>query len=152
MRQSRFDLFPVSVHLFFRRGESVLLLRRRGTGFCDGMYSVPAGHVTQAESVTQAAAREAREEVGLVVSPAALRVVGAMYRRSTEARIDFFLEAEAWTGEPRNMEPDRCDEVAWFPRSRLPRNTVPYVRRAINYVSQIPWFEEDGHEETGEQY
>jgi len=142
-RESQFDLFPVSVHLFFRRGDDVLLVRRRGTGFCDGMYSVPAGHVTQAESVTQAAAREAREEVGLEVSPAALRVVGTMHRRSTEARIDFFLEAETWAGEPRNMEPHKCDAVAWFRATCLPDNTIPYVRRALTRLGRTPWFEED---------
>lgn len=142
MRQRSFDLFPVSVHLFFKRDDAVLLLRRRGTGFCDGMYGVPAGHVTQAETITQAAAREAAEEVGLLVEPSALRVVGAMHRRSTEARIDFFLEAEAWSGEPRNLEPYKCDAVAWFRLPRLPRNTIPYVRRALTNTERPPWFEE----------
>lgn len=138
----RFDLFPVSVHTFFVRGESVLMMRRRGTGFCDGMRSVPAGHVMEAETILQAAAREAREEVGLEVSPSALAVVGVMHRRSTEARIDFFIKAAAWAGEPRNMEPDKCDEVAWFPMSCLPGNTIPYVRRALLNAGRFPWFEE----------
>ncbi|HEX8456536.1 MAG TPA: NUDIX domain-containing protein [Pyrinomonadaceae bacterium] len=141
-QRSRFDLFPVSVHLFFRRGDSVLLLRRQGTGFCDGMYGVPAGHVTQAESVMQAAAREAAEEVGLVVDPKALRVVGTMYRCSTEARIDFFLEAGTWSGEPRNLEPHKCDALAWFRLPLLPQNTIPYLRRALTTVERPPWFEE----------
>jgi 8-oxo-dGTP diphosphatase len=118
------------------------MMRRYGTSFCDGMYSVPAGHVMQSESIMQAAAREAQEEVGLKVSPAALFVVGTMYRRSTEARIDFFIEVKHWTGEPRNMEPDKCDEVAWFPMSRLPNETIPYIRRALVNIDRSPWFEE----------
>jgi 8-oxo-dGTP diphosphatase len=141
-QDSRFDLFPVSVHIVFRRGELVLMVRRRGTGFCDGMYSVPAGHVMQRESILRAAAREAREEVGLEVYPSALFVTGTMYRRSTEARVDFFVEATRWAGEPRNMEPDKCDEVAWFPNSRLPKRTIPYVRRALINGARTPWFEE----------
>jgi 8-oxo-dGTP diphosphatase len=141
-RRSRCDLFPVSVHLFFRRDDAVLLLRRRRTGFCDGMYGVPAGHVQQSESVTQAAAREAAEEVGLAVAPEALRVIGTMHRRSTEARIDFFLMAETWSGEPRNLEPDKCDTVAWFRLSCLPPDTIPYVRRALTNMEGPPWFEE----------
>src|ERR1043165_5111345 len=142
LRRRRFDRFPVSVHIFFVRGESVLMMRRRGTGFCDGMRSVPAGHVMEAETILQAAAREAREEVGLEVSPSALTVVGVMHRRSTEARIDFFIKAETWDGEPRNMEPDKCDEVTWFPKSRLPGDTIPYVRRALLNAERSPWFEE----------
>jgi 8-oxo-dGTP diphosphatase len=142
LRRRRFDLFPVSVHTFFVRGESVLMMRRRGTGFCDGMRSVPAGHVMEAETILQAAAREAREEVGLEVSPSVLAVVGVMHRRSTEARIDFFVKAETWAGEPRNMEPGKCDEVAWFPKSCLPSDTIPYVRRALLNAERPPWFEE----------
>jgi len=142
LRRRRFDLFPVSVHTFFVRDDSVLMMRRRGTGFCDGMRSVPAGHVMGAETILQAAAREAREEVGLEVSPSALAVVGVMHRRSTEARIDFFIKAETWAGEPRNMEPDKCDEVAWFPKSCLPSDTIPYVRRALLKAERSPWFEE----------
>jgi 8-oxo-dGTP diphosphatase len=141
-QKSRFDLFPLSVHIFFRRGELVLMMRRRATGFCDGMYSVPAGHVMQTESILQAAVREAREEVGLEISPSTLFVAGTMHRRSTEARIDFFIEAGQWTGEPRNMEPDKCDEVAWFPMSHLPNKTIPYVRRALTNAARMPWFEE----------
>jgi ADP-ribose pyrophosphatase YjhB (NUDIX family) len=106
------------------------------------MYSVPAGHVMQAESILQAAAREAKEEVGLEVSPSTLVVAGTMHRRSTEARIDFFIEAAQWAGAPRNMEPDKCDEVAWFPSARLPDETIPYVRRALTNGARIPWFEE----------
>lgn len=139
---SSYDLFPVSVHVFFRRGGSVLLVRRQNTGFCDGMYSLPAGHVTQAETILEAAAREAREEVGLSVATPELVVVGTMHRRSSEARIDFFIEARRWEGEPRNAERHKCDEVAWFPASRLPDNTIPYVRRALENGARMPWFEE----------
>ena len=57
--------FPVAVHIFLLRGDSVLLLRRSNTGFEDGRLSVVAGHVEPGESVTAAAIREAREEVGI---------------------------------------------------------------------------------------
>lgn len=138
----RFDRFPVSVHVFFKRGDLVLMVRRRGTGFCDGMHSVPAGHVMQSESILEAAAREAKEEVGVEISSSDLAVVGVMHRRAVEARIDFFITAEHWAGEPRNMEPDKCDEVAWFSKSDLPVDTIPYVHRALLIAEPAPWFEE----------
>lgn len=142
MKNIRFDLFPVSVHLIFRRENFVLMLRRHKTGFCDGMYSVPAGHVMSTETILQAAVRESQEEVGLEISPKDCTVTGVMFRRSTEARIDFFIDVAEWIGEPRNLEPDKCIDVAWFPKFKLPSNTIPYVRQALIKNNQLLWFEE----------
>ncbi|MDQ3005393.1 MAG: NUDIX domain-containing protein, partial [Chloroflexota bacterium] len=57
-------MFPVTVHLLFFRQNEMLLLRRFNTGFRDGEYSVPAGHLDGGEPVMSAATREAQEEVG----------------------------------------------------------------------------------------
>ncbi len=104
----------VAVHLFLLRDGRVLLLRRYNTGYEDGKYSVVAGHVDGGEEITAAMAREAREEAGIAVAPRDLEVVGVMHRRSAEERIDFFLAARRWTGAVTNLEPDKCDELAWF--------------------------------------
>ena len=53
--------FPVTVHLLFFREDQVLLLRRFNTGYADGQYSVPAGHLDGGESVMDAAAAAHRE-------------------------------------------------------------------------------------------
>ena len=50
--------FPATVHLFFFRENQILLLRRFNTGFRDGEYSVPAGHLDGGETVMQAGIRE----------------------------------------------------------------------------------------------
>src|SRR5437899_10676265 len=76
---------PVAVHVLLLRGDEVLLVRRCNTGFEDGRLSVVAGHVEPGESVTQAALREASEEVGVALSRDGLRVVGVMHRRSTSS-------------------------------------------------------------------
>jgi len=54
-------------------------------------------------------AREAREEVGVRLSPADLELVGVMHRRCEDERVDFFLAARTWSGQIRNVEPDRCN-------------------------------------------
>ena len=137
-------LFPVAVHLFFIRDGRVLLLRRFNTGYEDGNYSVPAGHLDGDESVTRAAIREAREEIGLELSPDDVTVVGTMHRKAESERVDFFVAVRAWHGEPTNCEPDKCDDLSWWPRDRLPANTVPYVRRALDNYARRVWFDEVG--------
>ena len=58
--------FPVTVHLFFLRENQILLLRRFNTGFRDGEYSVPAGHLDGGETVMAAAIREGKRKLGLI--------------------------------------------------------------------------------------
>lgn len=134
----------VAVHVFLIERGRVLLLRRAGTGWGDGQYSVIAGHLDGGETVLAAAAREAREEAGVDLDPAATTVVGVMHRRSDDERIDFFVQATSWRGEPRNREPDKCDDVRWFSLDALPGNVVPYVRRAIENAREGVWFDSFG--------
>ncbi|MCD9186326.1 MAG: NUDIX domain-containing protein [Pyrinomonadaceae bacterium] len=141
-KKSKFDLFPVSVHLIFRQDNQLLMMRRNGTGFCDGMYSIPAGHVLKSETVLQAAIREGKEEVGLIFDLSECKVIGTMFRYSTEGRIDFFIEVESWSGEPKNLEPDKCDDLSWFSSQELPENTIPYVRKALINATDVLWYEE----------
>ncbi len=130
--------FPVAVHLFFFRDDHVLLLRRFDTGWEDGKYSVPAGHVEIGETVIQATIREAREEIGVHLEHQDIEVVHVMNRKSEEERIDFFLVVKRWTGEIVNNEPDKCDELSWYPLTSLPSNVIPYVRKGWeNYRDRI---------------
>jgi 8-oxo-dGTP pyrophosphatase MutT (NUDIX family) len=123
--------FPVTVQLFFFRDQQVLLLRRFNTGFRDGEYTVPAGHIDGGEDIMVAAVREAKEEAGVDIAVNDLTFSTVMHRIEDEERIDFFFLVRAWTGEAYNAEPEKCDDLQWFDLNRLPENTVPYVRQAI---------------------
>lgn len=130
--------YPVAVHLFFIRQRQVLLLRRFNTGYEDGNYNVVAGHVEAGETVTQAAVREAEEEVGVTITLQDLDVVQVMHRKSEDERVDFFILIKQWSGEIFNHEPQKCDDLAWFALDRLPANIIPYVKRALeNYRNAI---------------
>ena len=122
----------------------MLLRRRCNTGYEDGNYSVVAGHLDGGEEVLAAAVREAREEAGIELASADLRVVGVMHRRSNDERVDFFVEATRWCGTPVNAEPAKCDELAWFDLDRLPANVIPYVRRALANYRRGIWFDSFG--------
>lgn len=103
-----------------------------------------AGHLNGGERITAAAAREAREEVGIDIALDDLKVVGVMHRLSGDERIDFFLIGSCWSGQIKNNEPDRCDHLAWFDVDDLPENLIPYVRRALENHREGIWFDSFG--------
>ena len=139
---------PVAVHLFLVQDGQVLLLRRYNTGYFDGNYSVVAGHLDGGEEVRAAMIREAREEAGIEIAPEDIRVVGVMHRLSNDERIDFFLTADRWSGEIRNMEPEKCDQLDWFDADTLPENVVPYVRKALANFRAGVWYDSFGFERS----
>ena len=137
--------FPVTVHLLFFRENQVLLLRRFNTGYADGQYSVPAGHLDGGETVMDAAAREAEEEVGVNIEAGHMTFSTVMHRmegNQEDERVDFFVHVHQWQGEPFNAEPEKCDDLRWVDFRDLPLNIVPYVRQALrNHLAHVPFDE-----------
>lgn len=134
--------FPVTVHLFFIRENKILLARRLNTGYRDGEYSVPAGHLDGGETVMQAGMREAKEEVGLDLEENGMAISSVIHRLDGEERVDYFVQVQKWDGEPFNAEPDKCDDLRWVNFDELPENTIPYIRRAIsNHLNGITFDE-----------
>ena len=137
---------PITVHLLFIRDGQILLLHRFNTGYADGMYSVPAGHLDGGEPVRVAAVREAEEEIGLKLDPARIEFAGVVHRWEEAERVDFFVHVREWKGEPFNTEPGKCDELRWCSVDALPANTIPYVKKAIQNFRDGVMFEEFGWE------
>lgn len=134
----RFVVVPASYVLFLRRvgqEDQILLQLRQGTGYMDGHWATAAaGHVERGESVFAAAAREAAEELG--VGDLELTGLCAMHRTGAtgdpiDERVDYFLLATSWSGEPRIIEPDKCAELRWFGVHDLPSPVVPHERVVI---------------------
>ena len=123
--------FPVTVHLLFFRGDQVLLLRRFNTGYADGQYSVPAGHLEGGETVIAAARREGLEETGVRIEAEDVAFSSVVHRKDGDERVDFFVHVQNWQGEPANTEPEKCDELRWVNINELPDNVIPYVTKAI---------------------
>ncbi|MFH0889731.1 MAG: NUDIX domain-containing protein [Candidatus Aenigmatarchaeota archaeon] len=144
MVKERFTLIPTS-HLILTRGDKILLLRRFNTGWMDGNYSVVAGHLDGNETFLEAMAREAKEEAGIEINTEDMNVVHVMHRKVPDAeRIDVFIRADKWGGEIKNMEPGKCDDLSWFEINKLPENTIPYIRQAINKIEKRIIYSEHG--------
>lgn len=139
--------YRAAVYVIPKRGDEILLFRRFNTGFGDGQYSFPAGHVEEGESVTATAVREALEEAGIGLTVTDLDFAHILHRHSADGLVyfDFFFVVERWEGDPAAMEPHRCDGMAWAPWHDLPANTLPYIRAVIDQIfAQGHHFSEDG--------
>ncbi len=130
--KERFKLIPSIYALLIRDGK-ILLLRRQNTGFEDGNYGLVAGHAESNETMREAMKREAAEEAGIIISVDDLDLALTMHRNCGDhERIDLFFKVKKWGGEIKNIEPDKCIDLSWFPLKQLPENTILYIRTAIN--------------------
>jgi len=135
-----------SAYLFLIKDNQILLQRRFNTGFEDGNYGVPAGHLDGGETAREGCAREIREEIGIVIKPEDLQVVHVMHRKArADERIDFFMVCSQYEGEIVNNELDKCDDLQWFPLDSLPLNMVEYVRIAIDHYQAGTLYSEYGY-------
>jgi 8-oxo-dGTP diphosphatase len=128
----------VDVHAVLVSDGRVLLGRRANTGFSDGKWHLPSGHLEPGESVSAATIREAAEEVGVAIDPADLEFAHTMHHRHGDevVRVGFFFQAVRWSGTVHNAEPHKCDEVAWFAPEALPEPMVGYAAAAIGHIAE----------------
>jgi 8-oxo-dGTP pyrophosphatase MutT (NUDIX family) len=130
------------------KDNNVLLLRRFNTGYEDGNYSMIAWHVDPNETFTDCIMREAKEEAWIKLDINHLKVVHIMHRNSwldkENERIDAFFVAEKWNWEIVNKESHKCDDLSWFNIDNLPKNTIPYIKFALENIRNGIFYSEFG--------
>ena len=140
-----------SSYLILKKDGEVLLGRRINTGYYDGYYALPAGHVEADELPLRGLIREAAEEIGVIITPENAKLVHTMYRArhdETGERVDFFFVVEQWRGDVVNTEPHKCDDLRWFSFDHLPKRMMSHVKYALEqyqegiYYSEIPFNEQ----------
>lgn len=137
-------MITVDLHILLIRDSQVFMLRRYNTGYEDGKYSLPAGHLEENETAKEGALREAKEEIGVMIKSTNLMLVLTLHSYTNSARIALFFQALEWYGEPTNMEPEKCDFADWFPVNSPPENTVAYIREALSMISMGETYGEFG--------
>ena len=130
---------PVDVFLVLTRGEEVLLGRRQGTGYADGTWNLPSGKLETHEDAVTGVIREAKEEIGVLLDPADVRLATVVHHRNAEggARVGLFFTAVHEPdrhGEVVNTEPHKCAQLDWFPLGALPEPTYRYTAAGLQAV------------------
>lgn len=145
----RFKLKVGLLAILIERNQ-VLLLRRFQTGIDDGKYVLPMGCHDGKEPLTLGLIREIKEEINIDLTledVSVCHVVHRFHRMPQDLsfeQIDVYFKIHRYSGEIRNNEPDRCDELAFFPLDDLPEEIVPCIRSALQCMQRGEFFSEFG--------
>jgi 8-oxo-dGTP diphosphatase len=146
-KRERFKL-DCSVFVLLARDEKFCFLQRTRTGWKDGFYSVPAGALEPGETLINAAIREAREEVGVILQPDQLRLVHTMHCRTQGNEwLGHFFTAKTWTGEANLLEPEKHSNLTWAFVSQPPNPLLSYVKQALEAIMRNQRYSEFGWDE-----
>ena len=107
----------VGVMIF--KDEKVLLHKRKGSHGA-GEYSFLGGHLEYEESFVDCAKRETLEESGILINNLKFLCTANIYRHIGRQDILVGLSADWESGEPKIMEPEKCDGLGWYSLDDLP--------------------------------
>jgi ADP-ribose pyrophosphatase YjhB (NUDIX family) len=121
MRRDYPDRPVVGVGAVVWRGDRLLLIRR-GRPPRLGQWSLPGGGQQLGETLSEAVAREVREETSLELASVRLITTVDLIERDQEGRVQFHytlidFTAEAEAGEP--IAGDDAVDIAWFRPDQL---------------------------------
>ena len=132
----------IDVHVILRRAGKILLLRRAGNVYASGQLCLPSGHLEEGENILEACIRETKEETGIALDPATLRLALSIHQRNpgtAHTRIGFAFEPGHWDGEPA-----KCSQLVWADPGRLPSDTVEYTAAIIGAIQHGATFALNG--------
>ena len=99
----------------------ILIGKRKGS--IAPYFSIPGGKLDLGESFEEAAIREIQEETGLLITaPKVVSITNnlATFKEEGIHYISIILHCNSFQGEPRLMEPDRCEGWLWVDPRELP--------------------------------
>ena len=124
--------FRLAVNLVVSKDDKVLLMRRYNTGWNDGMYALMGGHVEDSENIFDAAIREAKEELGIIVNAENLKPLFSM--QVSPDHVYFYFGCSEFENEPKIMETDQCDDLQYFDTKHLPDNLIEADKKALEEI------------------
>lgn len=137
MENKKYPRVGVGVMIQNKNNEVLLGLRKGSHGA--GEWSFPGGHVEFGETIFETAKRETKEETGLKVANFKLISVFDEMRYLKSDRKHYLglgVLAKYPGGEPRIIEPDKCEKWCWFNLNNLPsplfENTEAIIKNFKN--------------------
>lgn len=133
------NAIPVTVQLILEKDNKILFMKRKNTGYEDGKYCLPGGHVEKNEEIKKAMIREAKEEIGIDVKNENLILYKVLDRKINEESeyIDFIFKSNKWSGKIQNIEKDKCEEIVWIDRNKISENILEYLKEVLGNEKDV---------------
>jgi 8-oxo-dGTP diphosphatase len=110
-----------------------VLLGKRKSSHGSGYWSFPGGHLEMYETWNKCAERETLEETNLKIRNQIFAgVTNDIFMEEKRHYVTIFIKAEYYSGELKNMEPDKCDEWRWFEWDKLPTPLFLPIKNIIS--------------------
>ena len=141
-------LSRIGVDIFLERKneilgrKQILMLKRAGTGYCDGYYDLPGGHLEANEDIFDGMIREAKEEIGISIKREDMEILH-IYHRYKRGMLKFVFKADKYDGTPINNEPDKCEKIEWIDFENLPENIVPSIKIELDNIKNCVYYSKE---------
>ena len=137
---------PIAVVSVVIRNNNILLLKRKNTPWMNWYWGILWGRLDAGESMTHWAIRELREETGLTISDENIAFKSIVQHKDERwERIYFIIQVVDINEEPQNREPEKCEDMQWFPLNNLPQNITPQVQIALDAIQNQEHYQEFGY-------
>lgn len=138
----------VGVIVLVFKGGKVLFGKRKSKLSTD-TYGAPGGHLEYMESFEDCARREVREETGMEIQNIRFLFAGNTTYFSPKHFVNIGLMADWKSGEPQNLEPDKCESWAWYGLGEIPDPIMHTNQMALDaYKTGRNYFDVDVKGET----
>ncbi len=107
----------------------ILLIKKKINDY----WERPGGNVEVGERLEDCIVREVKEETGIEARVAGFVMFEQVFFGPDKKHwLAFCYHLEYISGEIKNMEPEKHDDIKWFSFSSLPKNLSPHTAKAIN--------------------
>lgn len=122
------------------KNETLLVKRASKSKNEAGFWSKPGGTVEFSEGVGDAVRREIKEELGIDIELVKfLGFTNHIIKLENQHWIAFNYLAKIIKGKPRNLEPEKIEEIKWFNLGSLPENltqtTIEPIKEYLKSLS-----------------
>lgn len=122
----------VGIAVLIEKDGKVLLGRRGKNTTQPGTWAPPGGKLEFGEEYEACAMREVLEETGIKLEKPPIKLMDINDIEDGYHYVSFIMSTKITSGEPKNLEKDKCDGWQWFEWNALPTPLFSSLRKYID--------------------